>query len=83
MKKVECSAQATNKLAKSVLRSLGRITLAVVLPLFFSSSSCANQKLSNVGLKKAENQLEGLRKIAVSQNRIPRSINPRQIGKVD
>ena len=76
MKKVECSAQATNKLAKSVLRSLGRITLAVVLPLFFSSSSCANQKLSNVGLKKAESQLEGLREITVSQNRIPRSINP-------
>jgi len=76
MKKVECRAQATNELVRSVLRNFGKLILVVTLPLFLNSSSCATQKLSVSGLKRAENQLEGLREIAVNQNRIPRSINP-------
>jgi len=76
MKKKQDRVQIGNIFRKSMLTKLSRISLTIVLPLFLLSSSCANQKLSIAGLKKAENQLAGLREMAVNQNRIPRSTNP-------
>ena len=76
MKKTNVQMLLSNIFNKNRLRTLGKISILIVLPLFLSSSSCANQKLSKAGLKKAESQLDGLRLLATSQNRIPRSVNP-------
>jgi len=57
-------------------RNLMPFFLMATALLFLSSNSCANQKVSQVGLENAEKQLSGLLDVATQNNKIPRSINP-------